>query len=110
MSTTAQILVGPDGRIWRLDPDGTMLEVRIKAARMAELQGIGADEAPPEAKPVVELPSVGKVAAVALAYHGYKRTGSIGWAMFYALAGRVIPGLAVPIAFGQGFGKKRECP
>jgi hypothetical protein len=49
------------------------------------------------------------VAAVALVYHGYKRTGSIFWALVYGLAGKVFPIESVPIALAQGFGQKKEC-
>lgn len=50
---------------------------------------------------------VSTVSAVALTYHGYKRTGSILWALVYGLAGRVIPLVAVPVSVAQGFGKKK---
>lgn len=46
--------------------------------------------------------------ALALTYHGYKRTGSIVWALLYGLAGRVAPLVAVPVSVAQGFGKKKE--
>jgi hypothetical protein len=45
---------------------------------------------------------------IALTYHGYKRTGSLLWALVYGLAGRVLPLVAVPVAVAQGFGKKKE--
>lgn len=61
-----------------------------------------------------EGPSAGdvakKVAAVALIYHGYKRSNSLVVALLYGLAGRYVPGVAVPVAVAQGFGKKKECP
>ncbi len=49
------------------------------------------------------------VAAIALVYHGYKRTGSIFWALVYGVAGKVFPIEAVPIALAQGYGQKKEC-
>lgn len=49
-------------------------------------------------------------AMVAMAYHGYKRTDSILWALFYALAGREFPLESVPVALAQGFGQKKKCP
>lgn len=52
---------------------------------------------------------VSTAAAVALVYHGYKRTESITWALLYGLAGKWFPIEAVPIALAQGFGRKREC-
>lgn len=48
--------------------------------------------------------------AIALTFHGYRRTGSIVWALLYGLAGRVVPVAAVPIALAQGYGQKKACP
>lgn len=48
-------------------------------------------------------------AAIALTYHGYRRTGSIFWALVYGLAGRTVPVAAVPISLAQGFGTRKEC-
>lgn len=48
--------------------------------------------------------------AIALTYHGYRRTGSIVWALLYGLAGRVVPIAAVPIALAQGYGQRKACP
>lgn len=48
--------------------------------------------------------------AIALTYHGYRRTGSIIWALLYGLAGRAVPIAAVPISLAQGFGQKKSCP
>lgn len=53
-------------------------------------------------------PSVKTGAALALTYHGYKRTGSILWALAYGMLGRTLPLVGVPIALAQGFGKKKE--
>ncbi len=65
-------------------------------------------------EPEQDRPSVGdvakKAAAVALIYHGYKRTNSLVVALLYGIAGRYVPGVAVPVAIAQGFGKKKECP
>jgi hypothetical protein len=52
---------------------------------------------------------VSTAAAVALVYHGYRRTDSIVWALIYGLAGRLVPTVATPIALAQGFAKKKEC-
>jgi len=48
--------------------------------------------------------------AIALTYHGYRRTGSIVWALIYGLAGRLVPVAAVPISLAQGYGQKKACP
>lgn len=56
------------------------------------------------------LPAAGTVVGAALVYHGYKRTGSIIWALLYGLAGKEMPAIAAPIAIAQGFGHKKPCP
>jgi hypothetical protein len=47
---------------------------------------------------------------IAMVYHGYRRTGSILWALLYGLAGKEIPTVALPIALAQGFGQRKPCP
>jgi hypothetical protein len=74
------------------------------------------DEAPnPPPQPfnlraIVTSEPVKTASAIALTYHGYKRTGSIVWALLYGLAGRTVPVAAVPIALAQGFGQRKACP
>jgi len=63
----------------------------------------------PSLSDMLDSSSVKTASAIALVYHGYRRTGSFIWAMLYGLAGRYEPAVAVPIAFAQGFGKKKEC-
>jgi len=53
--------------------------------------------------------TVKTAAGIALVYHGYKRTGSLLWALFYGAAGKYIPLVAVPVAVAQGFGKTKKC-
>ena len=48
-------------------------------------------------------------ATLLLTFHGYRRTGSIMWALIYGLAGRMVPVAAVPIALAQGLGQKKTC-
>lgn len=43
----------------------------------------------------------------ASAYHGYKRNGSIGWAIGWAALGAIFPVITPAIAAAQGFGKKK---
>lgn len=59
---------------------------------------------------VVTSEPVKTASAIALTYHGYRRTGSITWALIYGLAGRLFPVAAVPISLAQGFGAKKACP
>jgi hypothetical protein len=40
-------------------------------------------------------------------YHGYKRTGSVGWAILYGALGSLVPYVAVPVMVAQGFGKPK---
>jgi hypothetical protein len=52
--------------------------------------------------------AVGTAGAAAGAYHGYKRTGSVGWAIGWALLGGMFPVITIPVALAQGFGKKKR--
>lgn len=73
---------------------------------------LGDDKADPPASSlagVVSSPAVKTASAVLLTFHGYRRTGSILWALLYGLAGRTVPVVAVPIAAAQGLGKKKTC-
>lgn len=40
-------------------------------------------------------------------YHGYKRTGSVGWALGWGILGAIFPVVTPAIAVAQGFGKKK---
>ena len=46
------------------------------------------------------------VGAAIGAYHGYKRTDSVGWAIGWSLFGGLLPILAIPIALAQGIGER----
>lgn len=48
----------------------------------------------------IELASV-----AASTYHGYKRTGSVGWALAWGAAGSIAPIITPTIAVAQGFAK-----
>lgn len=43
-----------------------------------------------------------------MAYHGYKRKKSFGWAAAWGLAGSAMPPVAFGIALFQGFGKSQR--
>lgn len=58
---------------------------------------------------VVKSDAVTTGAAIACVYHGYRRTGSLIWALIWGIAGKKIPVVAVPVALAQGFAKKRTC-
>lgn len=66
---------------------------------------------PPQAAAASTLGTVmtvaGTIASGALAYHGYKRNNSIGWAVGWFLLGGLFWPIAVPVALAQGFAKPR---
>jgi hypothetical protein len=95
------------------------------------MRGFGADAAPtapppplnPEAQPAqpssfampAMSPAVRFLAITAdllstagLAYHGYRRNNSIGWAIGWAILGGAFPIIGWPVAIAQGFGKPRS--
>lgn len=69
------------------------------------MRTFGADESP---TPLLDEPIVKAGLTGAGIYHGYKRTGSILWALFYGLAARTAPVVTGGIVAAQGFGKKKE--
>jgi len=42
-----------------------------------------------------------------LGYHGYKRNDSMGWALVWGIFGSIVWPITVPVAFVQGFGKRK---
>lgn len=40
-------------------------------------------------------------------FHGYKRNGSVGWAIWWGLMGALFPIITPTIALAQGFGKAK---
>ena len=42
------------------------------------------------------------------AYHGYKRNGSVGWALWWGLMGGMFPIITPVIAVAQGFGERAK--
>ncbi len=44
-------------------------------------------------------------ATAALAYHGYKRNQSVGWALVWGIFGGIVWPVTLTIAFAQGFGQ-----
>lgn len=59
---------------------------------------------------LVDSDAVKTAAGAAMVYHGYRRTGSIVWALIYGLAGRQYPVVTTAIATAQGFGERKKCP
>lgn len=41
------------------------------------------------------------------AYHGYKQSHSVGWAVVWGVLGALFPVITPAIAFAQGFGKRK---
>ena len=68
-----------------------------------------------EVSPVTKGVSVGyrigaAVATPLLVYHGYKRNESIGWAVVWGLIGGGFWVFGVPLAFAQGYAKRKVRP
>ena len=42
------------------------------------------------------------------AYHGYRRTRSLGWTLLWALAGGLFPIVTIPVALAQGYGEPKR--
>ncbi len=78
--------------------------------RVPRSMGDDAPAPPRTLSSVANSSSVSTGASMALGYHGYKRTGSIGWALVYAALGKLLPVVAVPVAVAQGFGARKPCP
>ena len=74
---------------------------------MSYIKPLGDSSSP--ASDLVHSDAVTTASGIALVYHGYKRTGSILWALLYGVAGKKVPAVAVPVALAQGFGKKKTC-
>ena len=90
------------GRYPDFEPRGASLPIGVEPC------GLGADD-PAVAAPSPTIPAwnyyVSTAATLALAYHGYKRDKSIGYAVLWGLVGGIFWPIAVPIALAQGFGK-----
>jgi hypothetical protein len=53
--------------------------------------------------------SVQSMAGLAIGgYHGYKRTGSLGWTALWAVAGSIFPLFTGVVALAQGFAKPKH--
>lgn len=66
----------------------------------------------PDAKTTSTIVSMGPIISLvitaisaACAYHGYKRNESVGWAIWWGIAGAAFPVITPVIALAQGFGK-----
>ena len=58
------------------------------------------------AGPIQKTMYVAGLAAVpTLAYHGYKRNDSVGWALVWGIFGSWVWPITVPVAFAQGYAK-----
>lgn len=58
------------------------------------------------ASPQMTALRLASVAAMgALAYHGYRRSNSWGWALAWGIGGGIVWPIALAVAIAQGFGK-----
>ncbi len=67
---------------------------------------VGAGETKPADEPSTFWTAASIAGTTLGAYHGYKRTDSIGWAIGWGLLGGIFPFITLPIAYAQGFGKR----
>lgn len=74
---------------------------------MSYFKAIG--DAAPATTTVADRIDVSAIAGAALVYHGYRRTGSLIWALLYGIAGKQVPAVAIPVAIAQGFGHRKNC-
>lgn len=72
-----------------------------------EMIGDSAMDTLSSAKDAIHSSTGRGIAAAASAFHGLKRTGSIGMALLYAAAGYVAPVLTPVITVAQGFAQKK---
>ncbi len=57
--------------------------------------------------PILDEPIVKAAITGAGVYHGYKRTGSVTWALVYGLLARLAPVTTGAVVIAQGFGKPK---
>ncbi len=67
--------------------------------------GVGASSNPYDTPAMQVYMAVATVVGAACVYHGYKRTGSVGWAIGWGFFGSMLPIIALPIALAEGYGK-----
>lgn len=60
-----------------------------------------------ESGSVLDSSVVKTALSLGFAYHGYKRTGSVGWALAYVLLGRIAPVITGGVVLAQGVGQKK---
>jgi hypothetical protein len=62
----------------------------------------------PATSPMGKLMALGGTLSIpVLAYHGYKRNDSLLWASVWGFLGSMVWPVTVPVAFAQGYGKKK---
>ncbi len=106
-------IAGYTGRVPMVRTTDYVDNPEIREPRPAGLRRVDNPEIRPYgaygAEPTVGSTAYGiasTAATVALAYHGYKRNDSIGWAIVWGVFGGIFWPVAAPIAIAQGFGKK----
>ena len=57
---------------------------------------------------IIALRAASLAGGGASAYHGYKRNNSIGWALWWGFWGGIVPFFTIPVAYAQGFGKRKS--
>lgn len=86
---------------------GSFFKVALTPADEADGRGISYSMGEDEKPSVLDSIPTRKIGALAATFHGYKRNGSIGWALLWGLAGAAAPLTTNVIAVAQGFGKAK---
>ena len=60
-----------------------------------------------DSTPLLEEPIVKAAISGVAIFHGYRRTGSVLWALAYGLSARVAPVVTGAVVVAQGFGQKK---
>ena len=72
------------------------------------LMGLGQDDSFTESPVVRVFWGIASIAGgIGGIYHGYKRTRSAGWALAWGFFGSILPVIAMPLAYAQGFAKPK---
>lgn len=76
------------------------------AHQNTDLFGLSADGSPGSG--LGKFWAIASTASAALSgYHGYRRNESIGWGIWWFVAGGTLPVLVPVLAVAQGFGKRK---
>ena len=104
--------IGDDGSPWyqRTLSDGITVD-EAQPGNYYVMNGVGAETDIGRVTPnkgVMAWAALSTASMGVSAYHGYRRTQSIGWALGWAALGAMFPIITPTIAVAQGFGKRKR--